>query len=156
MKVSILSMNRGSKRFEVMNNEVLRFVTFAYAAYSPTRIDDDALIIDGGLDVDVLLNGAAVQAVSMYDLLWLERKAFADGTSISYTKNRVVKHIPLIQFGIEESGLEELADSPSFRISLSARCALWPDLDVHCISGNYFMRIVGDYWSIVGEQTAWV
>lgn len=156
MKLSIINIAVGTITFEVMNRQVMNMLLQQYVMYKPQRIDDEAAVKTEPLTVMVQVDGSTVPAVSMYDLLWLERNAFAEALHISYTKNRVVKRLPLIAFDCESvSELEELSTNSSFRIALSARCALWPELDVHCINNNYFIRLVGNYWAIVGEQTVW-
>lgn len=156
MKLSIINMSVGTIRFEVMNRQVLNMLMSQYVAYNPCRIDDDAPVDTPRLTVQVQVDGHSVPAVSMYDLLWLERQAMAEALPISYTKPRIIKRLPLIQFlETEKNELEELSKSSSYRIALSARCARWPDLDVHFINDNYFIRLIGNYWAIIGEQTVW-
>lgn len=157
MKMLIVSRLAGTICFEVMNRQVLDMLMIQYMAYNPVRVDDDAIMNTGRLLVEVQVNDQDVPAVSEYDLLWLERHAFSEGSFIAYSKRRVVKKLRQITFLEDEILLssDELTQNPSFRIALSARCALWPDVDVHCIHDNYFIRIVGDYWAIVGNQTVW-
>lgn len=157
MKLSMNNPTVGGLCFEVMDKNVATMLMGQYVVYKPYLLDDDAPTNTPRLDVMVQINGSTVPAVSMFDLLYLERNAYAERMHISYTKRRIVKKIQLIALQDSESvdELKELSISPSFRISLSARCILWPELDVHYINDNYFIRIIGNYWAVVGNQTVW-
>lgn len=107
-------------------------------------------------NIRATVDGKELVVKSLAELLELERNAFAEALQIQYNFKRVVKHISMLKLDEEDAGeLEALTNNPSFRIALTACCTLHPDQDVYCINDNYFVRLVGNYWAVIGEQTRW-
>lgn len=104
----------------------------------------------------VTIGNEVIEAMDSETVAELERRAYDQKLTITYEQKRIVKFIHPMKFAnVTDSELKELIATGGFRMALSATMQLNPDMPFYAVHDVVFVRLVGNYWAVVGYQTSW-